>query len=78
LLVNLLNPHPRTPACPSAPEVLQTRECAPTPFPSVVFTFGFTIESIKELGGVSLHVLKLKGVQRFLTPKSFKEDIIEI
>jgi hypothetical protein len=31
-------------------------EHASTPFPSVVFTFGFTIESIKELGGVSVMV----------------------
>jgi hypothetical protein len=30
--------------------VLQVRECAPTPFPFVVFTFGLIIESIKEFG----------------------------
>jgi hypothetical protein len=38
---------------PFTPEVLRTRERAPTPFPSVVLTFGLVIKSIKELGGVS-------------------------
>jgi hypothetical protein len=33
--------------------VLRARECAPTPFLSVVFTFGLAIESIKELRGAS-------------------------
>jgi hypothetical protein len=33
--------------------VLRTRECAPTPFPSNVFTFGLKVESIKELKGAS-------------------------
>jgi hypothetical protein len=33
--------------------MLQAKECAPTPNPSVVFTFGFTIEFIKEFGGVT-------------------------
>jgi len=50
LLVNLPNPHPGAPACPSTFEVLQTKEHAPTPFASVVFTFGLIVESIKELG----------------------------
>jgi hypothetical protein len=34
--------------------VLQARECAPTPSPSVVFIFRLTVESIKELGGASI------------------------
>jgi hypothetical protein len=33
--------------------VLRTKERAPTPSPSIVFTFGLAIESIKELGGAS-------------------------
>jgi hypothetical protein len=33
--------------------VLQIKECAPILSPSIVFTFGLTIESIKELGGAS-------------------------
>jgi hypothetical protein len=33
--------------------MLQTKEHAPTPYPFIVFTFGFTIQSIKEFGGVS-------------------------
>ncbi len=53
LLVNLPNPHPGAPTHPSTPEVLRTRECAPTPSPFVVFTFGLIIESIKELRGAS-------------------------
>jgi hypothetical protein len=34
--------------------VLRVRERTPTPFPSIVFTFGFAIEFIKEFGGVSV------------------------
>jgi len=34
--------------------MLQAKEHAPTPSPSIIFTFGFTVESIKELGGVSI------------------------
>jgi len=33
------------------PEVLQARECAPTPSPSIVFTLGLVVESIKEFEG---------------------------
>jgi hypothetical protein len=33
--------------------MLRTRKHAPTPSPSVVFTFIFVVESIKELGGLS-------------------------
>jgi hypothetical protein len=36
--------------------MLQVKECVPTPFPSIVFTFGFVVESIKEFGGVSKNV----------------------
>jgi hypothetical protein len=54
LLVNLPNPHPKAPAHPSTPKVLQAKEHAPTPSPSVVFTFGLTVESIKELKDVSI------------------------
>jgi hypothetical protein len=37
--------------------VLQTKEHAPTPSPSIVFTFGLAVESIKELGGVLVEVI---------------------
>jgi hypothetical protein len=33
--------------------VLQTKERTPTLFPSVIFTFGLPVESIKKLGGAS-------------------------
>jgi hypothetical protein len=33
--------------------VLQIKEHAPIPFPSIVFIFGLAVKSIKELGGVS-------------------------
>jgi hypothetical protein len=32
-------------------EMLRAKEHAPTPSPSIVFTFGLKVESIKELGG---------------------------
>jgi hypothetical protein len=38
---------------PLHPEVLQARECAPTPSLFVVFIFGLIVESIKELRGAS-------------------------
>ncbi len=53
LFVNILSPHPGAPTRPFTPKVLRTRERAPTPFPFVVFTFGLTIESIKESRGAS-------------------------
>jgi hypothetical protein len=42
--------------------VLRVRERAPIPFPSIVFTFEFVVESIKELGGVSLGVLRQNDI----------------
>jgi hypothetical protein len=53
LLVNLPSRHLGALAHPSTLEVQRARERALTPFPFVVFTFGFVVESIKELGGVS-------------------------
>jgi hypothetical protein len=50
LLVNLHNPIPKLQYALSTPKVLWIKECALIPSPSVVFTFGLTIESIKELG----------------------------
>jgi len=62
--VNLPNPHPKAPACPSTFEMLQARERAPTPFPSIVFIFGLVVESIKELAGVSKMVYQTKWKHR--------------
>jgi hypothetical protein len=53
LLVNLLSPHPEAPAHPSTPKVLWAKECTPTLSPSIIFTFGLVVESIKELKRVS-------------------------
>jgi hypothetical protein len=33
--------------------MMQAKECAPTPYPSIVFTFGFAVEFIKEFRGAS-------------------------
>jgi hypothetical protein len=46
-------PHRRAPTRPSTSEVLQARECAPTPYPSIIFTFRLAIESIEAFGGAS-------------------------
>jgi len=59
LLVNFLSPHPEAPTRPFTPEVLRARERAPTPSPSVVFTFRLIVESIKEPGGVSILMCEL-------------------
>jgi hypothetical protein len=48
-----LSPHPKTLACLSTRKMLRGRERTLIP-PSVVFTFGLLIESIKEFGGASL------------------------
>jgi hypothetical protein len=53
LLVNLPSPHHIILTCPSTPKVLRAKECAVIPSLCTIFTFGFAIESIKELGGVS-------------------------
>jgi hypothetical protein len=50
LLVNLPSPHPRAPARLSTPEVLQAKEHAPTPSPSIVFTFGLAVSPLRRLG----------------------------
>jgi hypothetical protein len=52
LLVNLPNPHPGAPTCPSTPKVLRTREHAstPSPSPSVVFTFKLIVHPSRSLG----------------------------
>jgi len=57
-LVTCCNPHPKAPTCPSTPKMLQAKERAPTPYPSIVFTFAFVVEFIKELGGESILLLK--------------------
>jgi hypothetical protein len=54
VLVNLLSPHFGILACLSTFEVLRAKECVETLSPFVVFTFGFVVESIKELGGASV------------------------
>jgi hypothetical protein len=51
------SPHQRAPRCPSTVKVLRTRECALIPYPFVIFTFGFEVEFIKELGGASIQIL---------------------
>jgi hypothetical protein len=66
LLVTLPNPYPGTLTCPSTPKVLQARERGPTPSPSNVFTFGLTIESIKEFGGASKIMASRRSSSSFL------------
>jgi heme/copper-type cytochrome/quinol oxidase subunit 4 len=53
LLDNLLSPDPGVLGCPFTFEVLRAKERPLIPSSSVVFTFGLTVQSIKELGGVS-------------------------
>jgi hypothetical protein len=54
LLVNLPSFYPKIPARPSTLEVLWARERTPTLTPSIVFTFGLAVESIKEFRGASM------------------------
>jgi hypothetical protein len=55
--------------------VLQTKERAPTLFPSVVFTFGLAIESIKEFGGVSMQMEYSMGELKYLIHRSYMDII---
>jgi hypothetical protein len=71
VLVNLPSPHLVTPTRPSTPKVLQAKERTPTPSPSIIFTFGLVVESIVELGGVSLalrnaHRLQVLRIEPFI------------
>jgi hypothetical protein len=58
LLITCSSPHPGAPTCLSTLEVLWTNERSPTPCPSIVFTFGLVVESIKEFWG-ALETAKL-------------------
>jgi hypothetical protein len=59
--------------------VLRAREHAPTLFPSSISTFGFKVESIKELGGVLIdarcnvgifeHIFEFKGTNIYFGHK---------
>jgi hypothetical protein len=74
LLVNLPSPNPKALAHPSTPEVLQAREHAPTPYYFVIFTFGLTVESIKELRGASIVIaisLGSNGIMNVFTIFTF-------
>jgi hypothetical protein len=53
MLINHSNPHLGGLAHPSTLEVLQANERIPTPYPFLVFTFGFVIEYIKQFGCVN-------------------------
>jgi len=50
MLVTLPNPHSKAPARPFTPKMLQAKERTPIRNPSIIFTFGRTIECIKEFG----------------------------
>jgi hypothetical protein len=39
--------------------MLQAREHAPTPYFSIIFTFGLVVEFIKEFGGASYKTLSI-------------------
>jgi hypothetical protein len=50
--------------------MLQVREHAPTLSPSIIFTFGFIVESIKEFKGASTTKLKYLPRNAFHTLQS--------
>ncbi len=60
MFVTLPSPHPKAPTRPSTPEVLQAKERALTLYLSAIITFGFAVESIKEIRGVSRTMPQLK------------------
>jgi hypothetical protein len=54
--VNLLNPHPGAPTCPSTPEMLQAKKRTLTFSPSIVLTFGLTVSPSRCLRVCHLNV----------------------
>jgi hypothetical protein len=56
LLVTLPSPYFGALTRPCTPEMLQAKERAPTPYPSIVFTFRLVVESTKEFWGVLTNV----------------------
>jgi hypothetical protein len=54
LLVTHPSPHPESSSRPSNPGMLRTKEYTPTPYSSVIFTFGLIVKSIKEFKGASI------------------------
>jgi hypothetical protein len=52
-LVIRFSPHHGAPIRPFTHKVLWAREHTPTPYPFIIFTFGLTVESIKNFGGKS-------------------------
>jgi hypothetical protein len=65
-LVTHVSPHPKAPACPSTPKVLRAKKLTPIPYPSIIFTFGFAMESTKEFRGALA-----RGWNNFLPWKGF-------
>jgi len=60
LFIVLPNPHPKAPACLATLKVLRAKERALTPYPFVVFTFRFVVESTKEFTCASTNVKQTK------------------
>jgi hypothetical protein len=60
------SPHPGASTCPSTPKVLWAKEHTSTPYPSIVFIFGFVVKSIKEFGGASTFVI-IHAQKKFIT-----------
>ncbi len=75
LLVILPSPYPKALAHHFTPKMLRTRKRTPTLSPSIVFTFGLAIESIKESRGASITIKQMpsKGLAKskiLVTPKT--------
>jgi len=60
MLLTHSNSHLGTLAHPSTPKMLRAKECIPTPFSSVVFTFELVFKSYKEFVGASIWILELE------------------
>jgi hypothetical protein len=56
--------------------MLRAKKHAPTPSPSIVFTFGLLVESIKELGGALSNVSCMEANQNYSHTNCFLAPII--
>jgi hypothetical protein len=63
LLVTLPSPHPEAPTHPFILKVLRTRERAPTPEPSTVFTLDSHLSLSKSLGACHNDTKKVIGIK---------------
>jgi len=50
MMINFPSPHPKAQARPSTPKVVRIKECASTPYSSIIFTLDLHLSLLRNLG----------------------------